>query len=111
MPLTYCACACTGKQVHMELDLKRPGKYRCSDCGAPEEVVWETMNAVQEEYTKTGRGFGFVPESLLSGATLIEENGEPRVIPFREPWVEGPHDSGRSLKELAEKHREIVGHE
>ena len=111
MPLTYCSCACAGTKVVMKLDLARPGKYICSGCGAPEEVVWMTMDAVQDDYTKTGRGVGCIPESLLAqvaSATLIEEDGQVKASPFKEPWVEGEKDSGRSLKELVEKHREIV---
>ena len=108
MPLTYCSCACAGTRVVLQLDLTRPGKYVCSGCGAPEEAVWMTMDLMQEEYTKEGKGYGRIPEQLLQQATLIEENGQLKALPFKEPWVEGQHDSGRSLKELTEKHKEIA---
>lgn len=92
----------------MELDLSRPGKYVCRGCGAPQEAVLETAALMQEEWTKYGKGYGHIPESLLNQATFIEENGQPKAIPFKEPWVQGQHDSGRSVKELVEKHKEIA---
>ena len=111
MPLDYCSCVCAGKRVELELDLHRPGFYICSGCGAPEEVVQRTADLMQEDYTKTGRGFGHVPESLLLKATLIDSTPEagPRVTPFQEPWVESQHHSGRSLKELEQMAKEVNG--
>ena len=80
----------------------------CIGCGAPEEVVKETMEAVQKEYTHNGSPAGTIPESLLADAPVfIEEDGQVRASPFHEPWVEGPTDSGRSIAELVAKHKEI----
>ena len=109
MPRSYCSCAAAGRTPRLSLDLIRPGKYVCNGCGAPEEVVLMTQRAMDEEWIKTGRGFGFIPESLIAPGTIIaDEPGGPKVLPYKEPWVEGQFDSGRSLEELVRKHKEIA---
>lgn len=109
MPQTYCSCVCAGKNVRMALDLNRPGKYVCIGCGAPEEAVLLTTQAMDDEWIKNGRGFGFVPESLIEAATIIEnEPGGPKILPYKEMWVEGQADSGRTMAELVQKHKEIA---
>ena len=109
MPMTYCSCVTSGRQVHMQADMHRPGMFICSGCGAPEEAVMKTMDAMQEQYTKSGKGFGYVPESLLQQATLIdnEPGVGPRITPFNEPAIEFKGRDGRSLKELEELSKEL----
>ena len=109
MPRTYCSCTAAGRIPRLSLDLSRPGKYACNGCGAPEEVVLETQRLMDEEWVKYGRRFGFIPESLLTPGTIItDEPGGPKVLPYKEMWVQGQHDSGRSMTELVEKHKEIA---
>ena len=93
----------------MEMDSARPGFYICAGCGAPEEVVKQTADAMQEQYTKTGESWGHVPESLLNQATLIdnEPGVGPRITPFKDPAIETLHGSGRSLKELEQLSKEM----
>jgi len=111
MPATYCSCVTNGAIARMEVDGSRnePGivRYVCKGCGAPEEAVMLTMDAMQDQWTKGGPGHGKIPESLLANATFIEENGQVKVLPQPEMSVEGQFDSGRSLKELAEIHQMI----
>ena len=109
MPLTFCSCVCAGRQVVMELDLRRPGFYICSGCGAPEEIVRRTMELMQEQWTKTGIGAGHIPEQLMGAYLLESKPGEgPRITPFAEPWIESKQHSGRSLAELERKGQELT---
>ena len=109
MPLTYCTCATAGRIPHLSLDAHRPGKYICNGCGAPEEAVFATQRAMDEDWAKYGKGPGHIPESLMAPGTIItDEPGGPKVLPYKEMYVEGQKDSGRSLAELVRKHKEIA---
>lgn len=110
MPLTYCSCITAGIQVVMGPDSSRPGRYICSGCGAPEEVVFSTSEAMQEQYTRTGLGVGNIPENLLMGATLLDDlpGIGPRITPFKDPSIETRTNSGRSLKEIEQMQKEIA---
>ena len=108
MPLTYCSCAVAGRVVHLAPDPGRVGKYICEGCGAPEEVVLTTMDAMQEQYTKTGEGPGRVPEPLMAQATLLDLPSGLHASIATEPAIETLKGSGRSLKEIEQKQREIA---
>ncbi len=107
MPLTYCSCATEGRIVHMEPDGARPGFFICAGCGAPEEVVLMTMDAMQDQYTKTGIT-GRVPEHLLAQAHIIETPDGLHASIAKEPAIEWQKGSGRSLKEIEQKQKEIA---
>lgn len=111
MPATYCSCTIAGAHVEMAPSFSRPGHYECMGCGAPEEVVFMTQDAMQEQYTRTGAGFGKIPDQLLQHATLIDDEPGvgPRITPFKEPSIELAKGSGRSLKELEDMGKEIRG--
>ena len=111
MGRTYCSCVTSGKIPELAPDNSRPGRYACMGCGATEEVVLATSDAMQEQYTRTGVGAGSIPEHLLSQATLIDNvpGVGPRLTPFKEPAIETLKGSGRSLKEIEQLQLEVTG--
>ena len=110
MPMTYCSCITRGQIAHLVPDPGRVGFYICSGCGAPEEVVNRTYEEVQMQYTRTGEGFGRIPESLLSDVKIVTNpDGSLRADPYKDPAIEFKGHSGLSLKEIEAIGQEING--
>ncbi len=88
----------------MAPSLTRPGYYNCMGCGAPEEVVFMTQDAMQEQWTKTGLGAGHIPEHLMAAAHMIDSGPMKGLAAsiYDEPAIEGLKRS-RSLKEIEQE--------